>query len=639
MQRPVVKSDKIQKELLALQARYLSLSSVINKRDEKSDQALKEYLVGLKAFEKEHSFDQKSLQALKLRSLRTLAQRELHTNFFFQKIRTYNEDQVDSNKEAEFQSYCMKVVDYINIFATDQYSNTPLHAILSKRLDNAVATYLKQGASLFAVNNVRLTPVQLMLLRKDLFTRLAEEDCLDFSQEDDLRCSILHVLSGPGNSSLLPKLFSCTDADPNVKGPNGFTPLHLAFMSENSEGAFYLLNHPQVDLTITDTYGKSPVDCFLVNINFLSPQVVELMLKLRPELRSKVGRLSPIDISIDDIILPEIAVKPTTSRNDTVVGLPTKGQKTREQKTIDPQVQDEVYRLIKKDKLKDLKKLLTKKADVCDLDRPIEGYATPLMFALDKHNYPLANLLCEYGADATIVDSLNQSALQIACRNNHDKSVEMLLAHGADPNQEVFLNIEGKPYKLPVIYAVVSNGSFEMITALMRAGARIDICSPEYPGTPLHNAILLGNTPAVKAFLEGGANIHKKDVSGNTPWHCAAGTRCSELLYLLGSYGAYLDIFTTNAKGITPFALATDCQNGCFLRAFLFCAMKDAKTKLKDAASQALKDHDLTVAVLYDKILAQELSVVFQGKTIRFVPQVNEALTGFQAGVSREITP
>lgn len=84
------------------------------------------------------------------------------------------------------------------------------------------------------------------------------------------------------------------------------------------------------------------------------------------------------------------------------------------------------------------------------------GY--PLRRASEKGLYSTVELLVEYGASTTAIDSI---ALKMACENNHPKNIMFLIKHGAD------INVENE---LPLYYAIVRKNA-PLLKFLLENGA------------------------------------------------------------------------------------------------------------------------------------------------------------------------
>lgn len=126
----------------------------------------------------------------------------------------------------------------------------------------------------------------------------------------------------------------------------------------------------------------------------------------------------------------------------------------------------------------------------------------------------LAKALLEHGADAKVT-CRDQSILElIICyetesltppKENADL-VELLLKHGANPNQE----------KTFFLHKAASNGHFKTAKALVEHKAEIN-AQDKNKQTPLHRAMASGNEDLILFLIENGADLNAKDDQENLP--------------------------------------------------------------------------------------------------------------------------
>lgn len=99
--------------------------------------------------------------------------------------------------------------------------------------------------------------------------------------------------------------------------------------------------------------------------------------------------------------------------------------------------------------------------------------------------------------------------LHAAAGNFQLRSVDLLLAHGADPNAL------GNG-RLTPLHAAVQRGYRPVVEHLLDRGASLE--APDEDGwTPLHWAVLLGYQDLVRTLVGRGADIARKDVWGRSP--------------------------------------------------------------------------------------------------------------------------
>ncbi len=132
-------------------------------------------------------------------------------------------------------------------------------------------------------------------------------------------------------------------------------------------------------------------------------------------------------------------------------------------------------------------------------------------------HWRLCQFLLEDGADANLAlpetgETPLHAALSKANRLQYDSVIEVLLAHGADPNRATLPDME--------------------------TGAFMRDCRTKGE-TPLHRAAAFGSKQAIQMLLDAGANVQAKDQHGDTPLSWASWyMRPTNILRLL-CYGPY----------------------------------------------------------------------------------------------------
>ena len=108
--------------------------------------------------------------------------------------------------------------------------------------------------------------------------------------------------------------------------------------------------------------------------------------------------------------------------------------------------------------------------------------------------------------------------LLIYVKNENINEIKNAIENGADVN---YTTEQG----YTPLYESVGKGNKEIVSILIKAGAKIDVDGDEYNGPPLVWAASKGDVDVMKLLIEKGGNIniqHKKDRSFDTPLHAAS---------------------------------------------------------------------------------------------------------------------
>ncbi len=117
------------------------------------------------------------------------------------------------------------------------------------------------------------------------------------------------------------------------------------------------------------------------------------------------------------------------------------------------------------------------------------------------------------------------TALQFAARGGKLSSVQLLLDHGANVNQQ---NSAGGNTALHVTEGL------DVAKLLVASGADINLCNTA-GSTALHRAAISGHVDIAKYLISLGLDVSRPNLNGNTPLHLATSVDVAELLLRAGA--------------------------------------------------------------------------------------------------------
>ena len=127
---------------------------------------------------------------------------------------------------------------------------------------------------------------------------------------------------------------------------------------------------------------------------------------------------------------------------------------------------------------------------------------------------------------------------------------ELLLAHGAEVNTK-------SPSGYTPLHAAVITGNTDLVELLIAHGAEVNAQESDGGHTPLYSAagwMLCARTELVRLLIAHGADVNIKSTSGWTPLHEAARFGYVEIVKLLLAHGA--DVNARTLEGHTPLQFA-----------------------------------------------------------------------------------
>lgn len=151
-----------------------------------------------------------------------------------------------------------------------------------------------------------------------------------------------------------------------------------------------------------------------------------------------------------------------------------------------------------------------------DINRPSDDGLTPLMVAIIRENYIMAEYLIERSNNLDTADYDGETAFYKAVKaGNHDLVTQLLQRN---------VKYEKRPISQSIIYRVddffkaVSQNDRTQVEKMLATGTiDIDRIYTRYERTALHQAALSGYFDIVKLLVAAGANIYAPNNHGRTP--------------------------------------------------------------------------------------------------------------------------
>lgn len=159
-----------------------------------------------------------------------------------------------------------------------------------------------------------------------------------------------------------------------------------------------------------------------------------------------------------------------------------------------------------------------------------EKLAAALVYAGERDCLDGMRLLLKAGVDPTVTLPDGRFALSYIVRAGREKAVQLLLDHGARPDE--LSKGDGPP-----LHAAAEEGDAEILRRLLRAGVKDEI-TPDWEESALQIAARKGYLEAARVLLDGGSPIDACREYGRTPLVAAAEAGQVEMVRLLLERGA-----------------------------------------------------------------------------------------------------
>ena len=441
--------------------------------------------------------------------------------------------------------YCSKavlqaIIDLgTDVNVTNKNNHTALMMACQKKHEDAIHVLLKAGSDTNIPDKYEGTNVYFRY-EFDLYTGITDGNvstCLMCAVDGYCSKEVLQAIIDQG-------------ADVNATNIGNQTALTLACMT-NHEDAIHVLLKAGSDTNIADTYGGTCL-MYAVVVKCCSKEVLQAI----------------IDHGAD--------VNATNENNRTALMMACRWRH-----------EDAIHVLLKAGSDTNI----ADKYDLIDLywtnhvcvqtDNPDSNVSTCLMYAVDKHcSKVVLQAIIDQGADVNATNKYSRTALMLACKENHEDAIHVLLKAGSDSN------IADKNGDTCLMWAVSGYCSKRELHAIIHQSADVNATNKNN-----HTALMLAckksHEDAIHVLLQAGSDTNIADKNGETWLMCAVDGHCSNnVLRAIIDQGANI-----NARS----------KNNCT------ALMKACETKHEDAINMLLQvgadtiiaDDDGTTCLMY----------------------------------------
>ncbi|KAI5639789.1 ankyrin repeats (3 copies) domain-containing protein [Phthorimaea operculella] len=156
-----------------------------------------------------------------------------------------------------------------------------------------------------------------------------------------------------------------------------------------------------------------------------------------------------------------------------------------------------------------------------DINQQTSDQETAVLIAARSGYVQVVEVLIAHGADVTIKNIKDESALDLAAFFGRLETVQLLLRVRPDlVDQYKYPRCRGRVFPSTPLHRAIKNGHKEVVKALINAG--VDPNVRTHNGTPLHEAACYGRAPIVRILLSKRADLHAVDRRGKTVYDLLA---------------------------------------------------------------------------------------------------------------------
>ncbi|MBD1828763.1 ankyrin repeat domain-containing protein [Microcoleus vaginatus GB1-A2] len=367
---------------------------------------------------------------------------------------------------------------------------------------------------------------------------------LDLGINANSRVNNQNLLHFAGSKEVA-ELLIAKGADVNAKGAYGWTPLHIAAMSDRIKVAQTLIAKG-ADI---NAWGETQEPCYSICTTPLfwarSPEMAKLLIAKGADVNAKNKHgTTPLHMArskaIAKILLAagaKINIKEDNARNGKSRTLLHNAAKIGFKELVQQLIKDGANVAIR-DRIKrtPLHYATTKEvAALLMLDiNAIDQYGdTPLHLAVDRGSQDIAELLIANGARVNVRNANGQTPLYQAIAIGHNEIAALLINNGTDVN-----NIDGSG--TTPLHKAAHYGTVKILKWLIAKGAEINIQDNQRK-TPLDIAVDLKLQDTVARLISKNPDVNSEDKEGRTLLHIAVDFKLEDVAKKLIAKGAFVN--------------------------------------------------------------------------------------------------
>ena len=421
--------------------------------------------------------------------------------------------------------------------SVNKHGQTPLHTVTSRWKDcsEACAILMKHAAKIDVLDKDLNLPLHLACKRAHtMAVKLMVSNGADSNAVNKERRTPLHTAAnGEKECPRLCEILLNYDARINAEDEGGNQPLHLACKLAYTEIVKTMVCHG-ADINAMNRIGQTPLHTAADGKNYC-PELHEILLK-----------------------------------------------HDGERKTVEENGDQPLHVACKHVYTETVKLMVSCGSDTNAVNKHGQ---TPLHTAAggEKDCPELCQILLQHLAKIDSMDNDGNQPLHLACRQNHTKTVKLMISHGVNKNA---VNNHGQT---PIHIVSSQRDCHELCLLLLKCGVKLNAVDGN-GDTPLHVALQKGNMETLDKLLASGADCNVLNGCGQTVLHsvCNGGVDRHDLCENLTSHGASPGL----ADGEGNFPLYSAMKNKLPKISCLLFKRLDGST-LDDLQMMNVKDNEI----------------------------------------------